>query len=608
MRIQDDLYTFVNKEWIDHTSIPDDDDQIGAFAELTKKVNQALLTDLEMMSIGKKAIPDVEMKQAVLLYQLAVSIDRRNSEGIAPVVEDLTFIDSLMDVDDFNAHLADLFLRSIPLPFNMDVESDRSEYSVMRVMLWGPHTILPDICYYKPDMAAQKKELLNNWKMMVNALLEVGGFDYSKRKKYIDDALAFDELVALFVKSSEEWGDYVAAYNAVEIKEIAKKMNTVELKQFLDSLFSHVPEIIMVAEPRYFENFHIIFSRETFSYYKHWAYILHFLDAASYLDIKKQAFQIVSDLFPETIGAHYCQTYFAEGAKADVSEMAQEMLAAFKERIRDNGVFSASTKDKAICKLEKIIWQIGYPDKSTKIDDYLQIDCSDSLYQAVSKIKESLIRKNLKLLDTKMDRTKWGMATFVVDADYDPTTNTIVLPAAILQPPFYSVHQSRSQNLGGIGTIIGHELTHALDINGAKYDENGCVNNWWNEEDLKHFYSKARRMVKQAEEFLLPLGEVNGELTINENIADNGGMAIALHVMRDTPNADYAAFFSSWARIWREKLRAETLQQKLLTDEHAPGAVRVNMQPRNFPEWYETYPVDETDFMYLAPEKRVIVW
>jgi len=200
------------------------------------------------------------------------------------------------------------------------------------------------------------------------------------------------------------------------------------------------------------------------------------------------------------------------------------------------------------------------------------------------------------------------MPGHMVNACYNPFVNDITFPAAILQPPFYSINQTRSENLGGIGAVIGHEISHAFDSNGAKCDENGNINNWWTKEDTKRFNKKINAMIKEFDGIELPWGRVNGKFIVSENMADNGGMAVTLEIMSKTENSSYEEYFMNWARVWCIKAKPEYLQLLLNLDVHGPAILRANMQPRNFKEWYDTFKVKKTDKMYLAPGKRVIIW
>jgi putative endopeptidase len=196
----------------------------------------------------------------------------------------------------------------------------------------------------------------------------------------------------------------------------------------------------------------------------------------------------------------------------------------------------------------------------------------------------------------------------MVNACYNPSANDITFPAAILQKPFYSLDQKPEENLGGIGAVIGHEISHAFDNNGANFDEHGNLKNWWTEEDFAAFKELTKGMIEQFEGVEFHGGKVSGELTVSENIADNGGMGVTLEIMHGMENADYKAYFMNWARVWCQKAKEEYIQLLLANDVHSPAPLRANMMPRNFNEWYEAFGVTENDGMYIAPEKRISIW
>ena len=200
------------------------------------------------------------------------------------------------------------------------------------------------------------------------------------------------------------------------------------------------------------------------------------------------------------------------------------------------------------------------------------------------------------------------MSAHTVNAYYNPLGNDICFPAAILQKPFYALSQSVSENLGGIGAVIGHEISHAFDNNGANFDENGNLHNWWSEEDFAAFQALTRDMVEQFDGIEYHGGRVNGELVVSENIADNGGMGVTLEIMHTLDAPDFRAYFINWARIWCMKIKEEFIQLMLARDVHSPNVLRANMPPRNFPEWYEAFGVVEGDGMYLPPDKRISIW
>ena len=324
--------------------------------------------------------------------------------------------------------------------------------------------------------------------------------------------------------------------------------------------------------------------------------------------IDKFAYQLASGMYSEPVGLYYGEKYFGEEAKKDIIEIVYQIIDTYKTRIQNNEILCEETKEKAILKLSKIGVKMGYPDKVQEIYSKLVFDEQDSLFDIVHTIRKVLTLHQLEKVSKPTDPTIWQMPGHMVNACYDPSVNDITFPAAILQPPFYSIKQTRSENLGGIGAVIGHEISHAFDSNGAKCDENGNINNWWKEEDTKRFEAKVNQMVEQFDGIELPWGKVNGKFIVSENMADNGGMGVTLEIMSKTPNASYEEYFTNWAKVWCMKAKPEYLQLLINLDVHGPNILRANMPPRNFEEWYNTFDVKESDQMYIEPSKRIVIW
>ena len=539
-------------------------------------------------------------------------------------------IDSLKNIGDFNSALSEFVTDRINLPFSIEVTVDFKDSLHHALMLIGPSAILPDVTYYKPEMEQQKNALLGVWQGMVAQLLTFTDLTAEQQAQYIKDALEFDAIIATLVKSNEEWSDYPAMYNPMSVEEVAKLLAPVDFTKLLKDLFGKLPDKVVVAEPRFLNGFAKLFNADNFEKYKHWAYVTEYVGSTSLLSeqlreigatysnvlsgvaalpsIEKQAYRLASSVFAEPVGIYYGKKYFGEKAKADVVEIVKEIIQTYKSRVAKNDFLSEQTKQKAIRKLGTIVIKMGYPDKCKEIYNKLAFDSKDSLYKAMEVLGRIRTLDNNSKLFQDVARTEWPMPGHMVNACYSPTSNDITFPAAILQAPFYSIKQSRSENLGGIGAVIGHEISHAFDNNGAKCDENGNLNNWWTDEDFKRFEERTHAMIEEFDGIELPQGKVNGTFIVSENIADNGGMAVTLEMMSHLKNADYQAYFCNWARVWCMKARPEYLQLLLSVDVHGPAVLRANMQPRNFPEWYKAFGVTEKDGMYLAPEKRVVIW
>jgi putative endopeptidase len=324
--------------------------------------------------------------------------------------------------------------------------------------------------------------------------------------------------------------------------------------------------------------------------------------------IEKFAYNLASGTYSEPVGIYYGDKYFGQEAKKDITEIVYQIIDTYKARIKTNDILGEETKEKAILKLSTMGVKMGYPDQVRAIYDKLVFNPEDSLLDIILALNAIREQDACEQLDKPTDPTKWAMPGHMVNACYDPFVNDITFPAAILQAPFYSLKQTRSENLGGIGAVIGHEISHAFDSNGAKCDENGNINNWWTEDDFKRFETKVNQMIEQFDGIELPWGKVNGAFIVSENMADNGGMSVTLDIMSRTAGASYEEYFCNWAKVWCQKARPEYAQMLLSVDVHGPTILRANIPPRNFDQWYNTFDVKETDQMYIAPDKRIVIW
>ncbi len=629
IRIQDDLYEYVNHDKLEELVIPDDKPTAGGFAELNKDVEKILINDFSEMSESGE-YPNEYLRKAGVIYNKAKDVKGRKKDGIKPVLKALSAFEKADSLSKFNKKLAVFSVSGYTMPFEMGVDADMMDTMHHCVMIQGPSTILPDTVYYKEGMEAQKQAMLGLWSNMAKAILAKTKLSEEEQNQYIADTLAYDAVIATLVKSRQEWSEYTKMYNPMKTSKVASMLKPLKFKKMLEELFVTIPEKIIVTDPRFFKNFNTLFNEETFTQYKHWAYVNTLISSCGLLSeelrelgsqferalmgipaipsVETFAYQLASGIFSEPVGLYYGEKYFGEAAKKDIISIVKEIIETYKSRVRNNDFLQDSTKEKAILKLSKMEIKMGYPDKVDELYDKFVFNEEASLFEIVTEIRKIRILDNCSKLFKDVDRTKWVMPGHMVNACYNPTSNDITFPAAILQAPFYSIKQTRSENLGGIGAVIGHEISHAFDNNGANCDENGNLVNWWTKEDHKMFVKKTKAMIKEFEGIELPWGKVNSTLIVSENIADNGGMAVTLEIMSKMDDANYEEYFKNWARVWCLKGKPEYLQLLLNVDVHAPTVLRANMQPRNFEEWYKTFNVKKTDKMYIAPSKRVVIW
>ncbi len=629
IRIQDDLYHYVNQEWLDKAVIPDDRPTTGGFADLDEEVKKILINDIKKM-IKDDSYPNANIKKACILYKAASNIKKRNKVGIKPALDYLKPILDLNNIDDLNTNMKEFILKGLPLPFVFDIDTDMKDTDHSLIYLSGPSTILPDTTYYKDEMKDQADALLNVYSNMAKDILKESGLSLEEIDEYIKDTLAFDTIIANLVKSSQELSEYTKLYNIATVKKAAKYLYPLDLVKLLKSLYKVDIEKLSIADPRFLKGFNTLFNEDNFKLYKHWAYVKGLLSLTSYLsedlrekgsiyqrtlmgiasisNIDKYAYNVANQFYSEPIGIYYGKKYFGSKAKKDIEDIVYEVIDMYKKRIKKNDILSKETKNKAIKKLDTMVVKMAYPDKADAFYNKLIFDENDSYFDMVCELSMKVKTHQLEKLLKKTNRNEWAMPGNMVNACYNPFSNDITFPAAILQAPFYSIKQSRSQNLGGIGAVIGHEISHAFDNNGAKFDEYGNLHDWWTKQDFKNFKKKTNAMIKQFSGITLPWGEVNAKLIVSENIADNGGMAVSLNILNNMKDADYEEYFINWAKVWCMKAKQEYLTVQLKVDVHGPHILRANMPPRNFNEWYKTFKVTKDDKMYIAPNKRVVIW
>ncbi len=630
VRIQDDLYQAINGEWLKTAVIPADRPTTGGFSTLDENVEKLMMADFRAFAAGEKHSDIPEMRYAVALYKKALDTDRRNREGIAPVLPLLERLSKIKTVDELNRQAAELLLTGVPLPVQMDVTPDMENAEQNSFIVSGPDIILPDTTYYAEDNQ-QGKQLLSIWKEMAAKVLAYSSLSEADQKQYLADALAFDALVAQKVKSKLEWAEYYKCHNPMPTGQVAAYLAPFDVKKLLSDLYGEqAPDTLVVYDPKAIREMNGYFSQETFSLYMHWAYVKTLLQATAFLSeeltalgktysralvglsadptLEKQAYQLTSKTYSDPIGVYYGRTYFGEEAKRDVVDMVKKIIETYILRMQRNTFLAEETKAQAIKKLSAIEIKMGYPDEIKPIWTKLVFDESESLFSVMQTLRRIRAKDKLDKLLEPVDRTRWYMPGHMVNACYDPSSNDITFPAAILQKPFYALSQSASENLGGIGAVIGHEISHAFDNNGAKFDERGNLKNWWKEEDFRAFEELTKGMIEQFDGIEFCGGRVSGELTVSENIADNGGMGVTLEIVHSLPDADYQAYFKNWARVWCCKAKDEYTKLLLSCDVHSPAVLRANMTPRNFNEWYEAFGVTEQDQMYIAPDKRISIW
>lgn len=627
--IKANLYQAVNGEWLETAVIPDDKPSTGGFMNLRDGVEELLMADLDKMVAGEIGLTNDEQGEMLEYYQQAMDFDKRNALEAKPVQPLLEKLKALETIQDLKTLASEWVLYDLPLPFSLGIGPDMKDTSTYILGLSVPGTILPDTTYYQPGNEAGER-LLTVYKDMSQKVLELMEFDADEAANLVEQAVEFDALFIPHMKSSEELADYTITYNPRTAEEIKNYSQDFDFLALFKELIGQDIDKAIVSEPEFFEAFQGIVNNDQIELLRAWLivnlansqtallseelrqagslYQLALSGSPKTQSPEKHAYYITIGMFSQVIGDYYGKKYFGDQARQDVREMVEAMIDVYQNRLKANTWLTAETIELAIKKLDALDIFVGYPDTYPEIYTKLIVNDEASFYSNTAEFTRQFNERDFARWNKDVDRSEWGMSAATVNAYFHPNHNLICFPAAILQAPFYSVDQTRSENYGGIGAVIAHEVSHAFDNNGAKFDAQGNMNNWWTEADLEAFDQRAQAMIKQWDGIEFAGGKVNGKLTVSENIADGGGLTAALEATKQEDDANLAEFFMNWARIWSLKARPEYQQLLLSIDVHSPAELRANIQVRNMDEFYETFDVKEGDKMYFAPEDRVVIW
>lgn len=626
--LKDDFYGHLNYEWLEKEPIPADRSNIGSFSIISLEIEK-LLVDLsyDWATKAKELPEDKYVKEYVKLYSLVFDVEKRKKDGYAPAKKYLDEILALKNFDDFQKLTLKNEYKYSFLPLEFEVSPDFVDSSHYAFWLGEPTLVLPSVESYSSPNATKQLEA---WKKMVKTFCHDFGLDKDFSEKLVEKALKFDEALRKVVKTSLEKADYVKFYNPTKPEEIFEKTKRFNTSEMVKSLTDKKVEVVSVTNPRYLDHFSDLYSDDNFENYHAMFFVKNLVASALLLDeanrhvhfefsktmtgvekikeLKKYAYEFANGFFDIPFGTYYAKKYFGSEAKKDIEDMIKNMISIYKSRLEKNTWMSKETIKKAIVKLNSLDVMIGWPEVFQPYFDHLKIDSNKSLWENNVNIAKVMHDYNFSLYTQKVNNKEWKMSPALVNAYFNAFGNHIVFPAAILNGEFYNLKNSRSENYGGIGAVIAHEISHAFDNNGARFDENGSLKNWWTESDYKEFEKRTQKAIELFDGYQDVYGKVNGKLTVSENIADMGGFSCALEAAQKEKDFDAKKFFEKWASMWKAKYKKETALQLLDTDVHAPVKARANVNLMNTDLFHETYQTSEKDKMYLAPEKRVKIW
>ena len=628
--VASNFYQAVNKDWLLKAKIPADSPSIDNFYTLGEDIKGKLKKDIKNLGEGKETSDITGMSEFITFYKAASNYKQREKDGLEPLKPYLKEIEDIKDVNDLASKSASLTDKGIPLPFGYDVGTNAENTSQKQIQLSPPSILLPDVSIYKDE--ASKKQYLTPIETATQKALEMLGYSEKNSKRIVKEALEFDEIIAKYSLSNEEMSESKNLVHPKTAEEINAYSGSFKLYDVIKGIMGRDLETINVPNTKYFENYSKIVNQDNFSKIKSWILVQEAMAASNSLtEDYRLNFQSISmaimgtqkpvskedtvyemsvNLFSDVMSVYYGRKYFGEEAKTDVTGMIDKIKNVYRGRLQQNDWLTEGTRNKAIEKLDKMKVFVGYQEDVDPGTKELHLDPNKSFFELSEDIAQFGKRYTIDHFDDPIDKNKWSGSAFDINAYYNPESNSINFPAGILQAPFYDKNQSTEKNYGGIGVVIGHEITHAFDSNGADYDENGDMHNWWTKADTKAFDKRIKAFEDQWNGLEIYGTKVNGKLTVTENVADAGGLSSTLQVLKtDITKPNLKDYFENYADIWKQKASLQYNKYTMVQDVHAPNELRVNQQLKNLPEFYEAYPqIKEGDAMYLAPSKRISLW
>lgn len=637
----DDFNLFVNGQWLKNNPIPSKYTRWGTFEELHEKNLQRVKELIENS--------DGYFSKLKTYYQSAINEEKLNLEGSKPVKLYMDSIDQCLSKEELWELLANLYIKGLAGIFGFFSEEDAKNSELVVPYLSSGGLGLPDRDYYFDE---DKEEIREKYKVYLNSLYELyyGSINSSK----INAVYEIQEKFAKKIFTRVEKRDPEKNYNKMMIHELKSKYN-LDWDTFFGIITNNIEiPYVIVDNPEYFTEFSSLWNSVDLDVWKDYIKLKVLSSTSSYLsdnyvnlkfsfynktlsgqkEIKprwERAIAMINSDLGELVGRTYTDKYFKKEAKVKMLDMVNELNKELKKRLINLSWMSEETKKKALLKNDAFTAKIGYPEKWRSYDS-LKLDSSFSLVNNSIKCSEFNHFYEIDRLFKPSDPNRWEMDPHTINAYFHPLKNEIVFPAGILQSPFFDVDADDAFNYGAIGTVIGHEMTHSYDDMGRQFDHNGNLNNWWTDEDLSKFKEKAQYYIDEFSSFKSNDKNLNGELTLGENLADHGGVKIGFYALMnklgktqdtcgfekytklDLPSnyisleslTDEQKFFIAWAQVWKNNITKEELDKRIMTDPHSPGEWRVNGTLANIPEFHKVFEIQPGSKMYR--ENPVQMW
>ena len=635
-----DFYRFSCGGWLSSHPLPDDYSSFGTYDELAEQ-NRCRLKGLIDGITARENAPGSDAARIAALYNLVMDTDRRNAEGMAPIKPYMQRIAAIKSLDELIDAMIELDPYGVTGYFDVGIGPDLKDSSSNIVGISQGGLTLGDKEYYT-DRDPQTQNIRKAFKKHVVRMLMLAGYGKVESRSRMRTIWRIEKRLAKASKNNVQLRDPAASYHKMSIDQLYELLPGLDWKSFFSRLGLDGVEWVDVGQPEAIREAIRVLNEEPLEDQKilmEWqmldsngARLGHEADDADFdfygrtlsgqkepKPMWKRATSAVSGTLGDTLGRLYVERYFPFQAKDRMIQLFHNLKDALKRRIEAQEWMSDESKSQAKEKLDAFKFKIGYPDKWR---DYsrLEIDINKSLFENSAVISRffwnDMVERKFK---KPVDPTEWYMNPQEINAYYDVSTNEICFPAGILQYPFFSLEADDAFNYGAIGTIMGHEMTHGFDDEGRQFDKNGNMRNWWKTTDTRRFNRRVKVLSDWFDNIeVLPGIKANGKLTLGENIADHGGLTVALEAFREACRNNpgeiklgltpLQRFFVAYACTWAENCRDELVLQLTKSDEHSLSRLRVNGTLPHIDEWYDAFGISEHDPMYVAPDKRVRIW
>lgn len=635
----DDFYTYASGNWLKNNPVPAKETRWGSFNVLRDFNINAVKSILSKAVENKAAVPGSVEKRVADFYAAGMDSLTIEKSGYTPIKADLARIAAIKDLNGVINEAATMRTMGIGSPmFSFSVGQDRKNPTLMMASLGQGGTTLPDRDYYLKDDARTQK-IKDSYHQFMVTLFTLTGSTSAEAEACAKIIFKIEKDFAQAQMSRVEMRDPYKTYNKFLVSSFSKTTPGLDWTTLMAKMKVTGQDSILVGNPQFFvtlsQNLKTTSIADWKTYLK-WNVLksatnnlsspfveagFKFSQTLSGQKVQTPRWQRMSSLTDGTIGELlgqlYVKTYFKPEAKARMTELVNNLSKAYEIRIKNLDWMSDVTKQKALDKLHAFTPKIGFPDKWENYDGL--VISKATYFQNLRNAGAWGYNKMVNQLGKPVDKTRWGMTPPTVNAYYSPVMNEIVFPAGILQFPFFDPNADDAVNYGGIGAVIGHEMSHGFDDSGSQYDKDGTLRNWWTPEDLANFKAKTAKLVDQFNAYtVLDTIHVNGKLTLGENIGDLGGLNAAYEAFKMTKQGNSMEkidgftpdqrFFLSWAQVWRGNILPETAAQLIITDSHSPGPYRTIGAPVNMDAWYKAFDVKPGDKLYIAPENRLKIW